>query len=307
MSYYEPLVYIVPPEQDGWLLKTIIMRKIHVSRALLARLKKTERGIMLNGTRVYISVKVKAGDVVELRMEQEHSDDILAQPLPLDIVYEDEHVLVVNKMAGMIVHPTVGHYTNTLANAVVFHWEQAGKKHRFRPVHRLDQHTSGAMAIAKTPYVDHILSEQLKQQHIERQYVALVYGAVAGDEGTIDAPIDRDPADPHTRIVTETGYRSVTHYEVMERFGEHMTKVKVWLETGRTHQIRVHMTHIGHPLLGDDVYYTDASHAMSAQLKRQALHAAKLAFTHPITKQRVAFAAPLPDDMREVIEFYATL
>lgn len=306
MTYYDPLIYIVPPEEDGWLLKTIIQRKMHVSRSLLARLKMTERGITVNGNRVYISVKVHAGDVVELRMEQEYSHDILPQPLPVDILYEDEHILVVNKSAGMIVHPTIGHYMNTLANAVMYHWQQAGKKHRFRPVHRLDQFTSGALAIAKTPYVDHILSEQMKQQQFERQYVALVHGALAHLKGTIDAPIDRDPNEPHRRIVTKAGYRSVTHYEVVEQFAEQMTMVHVWLETGRTHQIRVHMTHIGHPLLGDELYATDASHAMPYQMKRQALHAMKLSFTHPITQQRVAFEAPLPDDMKEAIDYYST-
>lgn len=307
MTYYEPLVYVVPSEEDGWLLKTIILRKMHVSRSLLARLKLTERGITVNGDRVYISVRVQAGDVVALRMEQECSDDIVPQELPIELLFEDEHVMVVNKRAGMIVHPTTGHYTNTLANGVMYHWQQAGKKHRFRPVHRLDQFTSGAIAIAKTPYVDHILSEQMKQQQFERQYVALVHGIIAQPKGTIDAPIDRDPAEPHKRIVTEAGYRSVTHYEVVEQFAGQMTMVNLWLETGRTHQIRVHMTHIGHPLLGDEMYYTDASRAMPYEMKRQALHAAKLAFTHPITKQRVAFEAPLPDDMKEIIHCYSNL
>lgn len=327
-DYYDPLVYVIPSEEDGWLLKTILRNRMHISRSLLARLKRTEQGIKVNGERVYVSARVRKGDRVEVRMEQETSDHILPQPLPLHIIYEDQHVMIVNKEAGMIVHPTLGHYTDTLANGTVHHWQQLGVKHRFRPVHRLDQYTSGVLAIAKTPYADHILTEQIKNQQFQRHYLALVHGIMADDEGSIVAAIDRDPNDPHKRMTTPSGYEAVTHYTVLARFEhaaeksrstaaqdidqaittrkaspnraaqEGMTMVKLTLETGRTHQIRVHLAHLGHPLLGDDLYGIANDPFMS----RQALHAVQLAFVHPITGEHCSFEAPLPSDMSEAVE-----
>jgi 23S rRNA pseudouridine1911/1915/1917 synthase len=302
MSYYAPIIYDIPAEEDGWILKTILQKRMHVSRSLLSRLKQTEQGIMLNGERVYISVRVSVGDRVEVRMEQEESTDILPQNLPLDIIHEDEHLLIVNKPAGMIVHPTHGHYMNTIANAVVYYWQQNGQNVRFRPVHRLDQETSGVLAIAKNPYVHQWISEQMIAQQTKKEYIALVHGRVLADKGTIDAPIDRNPESPHLRIVIDTGYPSVTHFEVVQRYPE-ITQVRLWLDTGRTHQIRVHMKSIGHPLVGDKLYLTDESgealqfNDPSLTMDRQALHAEKLGFIHPSTKQWIEFTAELPVDM----------
>ncbi|WNQ10225.1 RluA family pseudouridine synthase [Paenibacillus aurantius] len=339
MSYYDPLVYVVPPEEEGMLLKTILQNRLQVSRKLLSRLKLTEEGITVNGRREYISIKVRAGDRVEVRMAQEESDDILPEKLPLAILHEDAHVLVVNKPAGMIVHPTHGHYTGTLANAVVHHWKELGETVRFRPVHRLDQETSGVLCIAKNPYVHQNISEQMKANQVKKEYLALVYGLMKKDEGTVDAPIDRNPEAPHIRIVTPAGYRAVTHYRTERRYAG-ASLVRLWLETGRTHQIRVHMKHIGHALLGDKMYLpgpaldkrdrrgacsgeaaggeasqAGLSEAFPAQraglavpaslpelpLARQALHAAKLGFYHPGTRQWVEYEAPLPEDMTETI------
>jgi 23S rRNA pseudouridine1911/1915/1917 synthase len=306
MNYYEPLVYEIPLEEDGWILKTILQKRMFVSRSLLSRLKQTEQGIMLNGERVYISVRVAAGDHVEVRMEQETSADIVPQNIPLDIIYEDEHLLVLNKPSGIIVHPTHGHYINTLANGVVYYWQQSGQNVRFRPIHRLDQETSGVLAIAKNPYVHQWVSEQMIAHTTKKEYVAIVYGEVHEEQGTIDAPIDRDPSSPHLRIVLETGYPSVTHYKVEQRFMD-VTQVRLWLDTGRTHQIRVHMRSIGHPLIGDKLYFTNASgkafelNEASLAMNRHALHAEKLGFTHPATKQWIEFTAALPTDMLEFI------
>lgn len=305
-TYYEPLVYIVPQEEEGFYLKTILQNRMMLSRKLLSRLKLTEQGITVNGQRQYISVRVQAGDVIEVRMLQEESDDILPQELPLTILYEDEQLLVVNKAAGMIVHPTHGHYVNTLANGVVHYWQQQGKSYRFRPIHRLDQETSGALAIAKNPFIHQQVSEQMQEHRVKKEYIALVHGVMADEEGTVNEPIDRDPEEPHIRIVTESGYRAVTHYKVERRFRE-ATMVRLWLETGRTHQIRVHMKHLGHPLLGDKLYKlnldgesADASSAFG--LERHALHACLLAFMHPGTKEWMQFEAPLPDDLKRCIE-----
>lgn len=303
MSYYQPLAYTVPPSDDGLELRTVLQRRLHLSRKLLSRVKLTEKGITVNGERKYINARVQTGDLVEVRMEEEQSDDILPQDLPLDILFEDKHLLVVNKPAGMIVHPTHGHYVNTLANAVVYHWQQRGEQVRFRPVHRLDRETSGVLAVAKNPYVHQQVSEQMKVNKVEKQYLALVYGSVAQDQGTIDAPIDRDPQEPHVRIVTPCGYPSITHYRVVERF-EGETLVSIRLETGRTHQIRVHMKHIGHPLVGDKMYLPDSDIHLPdivPHLDRHALHAERLAFGHPVSGDWSVFTAGLPDDIANLL------
>ncbi|UUZ92974.1 hypothetical protein LJK87_48415 [Paenibacillus sp. P25] len=191
-----------------------------VSRKLLSRLKLTEQGITVNGERKYIDIKVKPGDLVAVRMEKEASEDILPQPMELDILYEDEEPLVLNKPAGLVVHPTHGHYTGTIANGVVHYWAQQGQSFRFRPVHRLDQETSGVLAIAKNPYVHQQISEQMQAHEVKKEYIALVHGWVETDAGTIEGPIDRDPQRPHIRIVTPEGYPAVTHYRVERRFRE---------------------------------------------------------------------------------------
>lgn len=306
MSYYEPLTYVVSPDEDGAMLKTILRSRMALSRKLLSRLKLTEEGITVNGERRYTSTRVRAGDVVAVRMEEEQSEDILPQDIPIDILYEDDHLLIVNKPAGMIVHPTHGHYMNTLANAVVHHWLQAGAKYRFRPVHRLDRETSGVLAIAKNPYAHQHISEQMQANEVEKLYLAIVHGRVGPDSGTINAPIDRDPESPHVRIVTEAGYPSVTHFDIVERY-ESASLVRLRLETGRTHQIRVHMKHIGHPLIGDSLYVPDPGSGYvrteeEEALGRHALHAAILSFCHPAGGERLRFEAPLPAELRDLIE-----
>jgi 23S rRNA pseudouridine1911/1915/1917 synthase len=311
-SYYSPITYIIPPEEDGWLLKTILHKRMEVSRKLLSRLKMTEQGIMVNGERVFISVKVQAGDIVAIRMETETSEDILPQPIPFEILYEDEHLLVVNKAAGIIVHPTHGHYTDTLANGVVHYWAEKGERYRFRPVHRLDQETSGVLVIAKNPFAHQHISEQMIAGTVDKRYTAFVHGVPTALAGDIDGPIDRDPEEPHRRIVTPDGYPSLTRYEVMDTYGAG-SRIELKLETGRTHQIRVHMTSIGCPLIGDGMYrhplYSEAVPtpaqseplaeiaALDAAMPRQALHAVRLTLRHPVLPETLVFEAPLPPDM----------
>lgn len=299
-TYYKPLEYVVPPEDDGIVLRTVLRSRLGVSRKLLSRLKMTERGITVNGERKYIDVKVKAGDRVAVRMIEETSDDIMPQPMPLDIIYEDEELLVLNKEAGLIVHPTHGHYTGTIANGVVHYWRERGECFRFRPVHRLDQETSGVLAVAKNPYVHQQISEQMQAHQLKKEYLAIVHGCMADDAGTVNAPIDRNPDAPHLRIVTETGYAAVTHYRVERRFAD-ATLVRLRLETGRTHQIRVHMQHLGHPLLGDKLYGLRGG-ATDAPIDRHALHACTLGLTHPMRKQWMEFDAPLPADMERCLK-----
>ncbi len=302
--YYEPIVYTIPPEEEGMLLKTILQKRMNISRKLISKLKLTEQGIMLNGKRVYISEKVKSGDRVEIRMERERSDDILPEPIPFEILFEDEHLLVVNKAAGMIVHPTHGHYTGTLANGVVYYWQTKGELYRFRPVHRLDQETTGVLVVAKNPYVHQHISEQMIAGTVDKRYTALVHGCPEQPEGRVDGPIDRNPDNPHLRMVTPDGYPALTLYK-LEEVWNGGSRIGLKLESGRTHQIRVHMTYIGCPLIGDKMYRITPDDAvqreqydqLDARMPRQALHASELSLVHPASGERMTFYAPLPDDM----------
>lgn len=302
-NYYRPLSVQVTDKENGMMVRTVLERRLGVSRKLLSRLKLTERGITVNDQRAYTNDKVTEGDVIAIRMEKETSTDILAEPLPISVIYEDDDLMIVNKPAGIVVHPTHGHYTGTLANGVVHHWLMKGEQVRFRPVHRLDEETSGLVAIAKNAYIHQQLSEQLQADEITKQYVAFVYNTPSPAAGTVDGPIDRDPDEPHVRIVTPSGYPSVTHYETAESYaGAAAALVRLRLETGRTHQIRVHMRHIGCPLIGDKMYGPGegASPEWEEAAGRQALHAERLGLTHPITKQRMEWTAPLPPELERL-------
>ncbi|MGO4543352.1 RluA family pseudouridine synthase [Paenibacillus sp. 2TAB23] len=304
--YYRPLIATVRDAEHGKTVRTVLERQLGVSRKLLSQVKLTEHGLTVNEVRAYTTAPVAAGDIIRVRMQREISEDILPQPIPIQIVFEDEDLLIVNKPAGMIVHPTHGHYTGTLANGVVFHWQERGEQVRFRPVHRLDEETSGLVAIAKTSYVHQQLSEQMQANGILKLYRAYVYGSPTPAQGTVDEPIDRDPERPHIRIVTPTGYPSVTHYETLASYNETSNRpasaVRLKLETGRTHQIRVHMKHIGCPLIGDKMYGSEQGSVEEWELEagRQALHAEILGFTHPITKRWMEWQADLPPELERL-------
>lgn len=307
-DYYDPILYIIQPQDQGMILKNIMQKRMGISRKLLSRLKMTDQGVMLNGQHVYVSTKVQVGDKLEIRMEREQSDDILPQAQQIDVIYEDQHLLIVNKKAGVIVHPTSGHYTDTLANGVVHYWQERGEKFRFRPVHRLDQDTSGVLAIAKNPYAHQHISEQMINHSVQKRYHAYVHHIPTVSQGRIEGAIDRDLIEPHMRVVTPDGYAAATRYQVLESFADRdIALVELELETGRTHQIRVHMKHIGCPLVGDRLYgyarpdkNLDVSTSISQldQLAgRQALHAVELGFVHPVTGEEMLFQAPLPEDL----------
>lgn len=246
--------------------------------------------------------KAAAGDIVEITIPQPERLEVEAEDIPLDIVYEDDELLVVDKPAGMVVHPAPGNHSGTLVNALMYHCGDALSSINgvIRPgiVHRIDKDTSGLLMVAKTDRAHNALSAQLAEHSITRRYKAIVYSNIKEDEGTVDKPIGRDPGNRLRNAVVYTNSKNaVTHYRVLERFGG-FTLVEAVLETGRTHQIRVHMAYIRHPLLGDTLY-GPAKNRYGA--KRQMLHAGVLGFVHPVTSEYMEFNSPLPQDFEDVL------
>ena len=266
-----------------------------LSRSYIQKLLK-EGGITVNGKAVKSNYKLNAGDVILVQIPDPEPMDILPEDIPLDILYEDEDLLVVNKPKGMVVHPSPGHYSHTLVNAVLFHCggRLSGINGVLRPgiVHRIDMDTTGSLLICKNDRAHQILADDLKEHNITRRYHAVVHGNLKEDTGTVNAPIGRHPVD-RKKMSTKApnGRHAVTHYRVLERFGNY-TYIECELETGRTHQIRVHMASIGHPILGDAVY---GPAKCPFKLEGQTLHAKILGIKHPSTGQYIEFDAPLPE------------
>ncbi|MGT2750229.1 RluA family pseudouridine synthase [Streptococcus orisasini] len=256
--------------------------------------------VLVNGRAQKAKYAVKAGDKVTYELPQEEILDCLPQDLPLDIVYEDEDVAVVNKPQGMVVHPSAGHPTGTLVNALLFHIKNLSSINGVvRPgiVHRIDKDTSGLLMIAKNDRAHQFLADELKEKKSLRQYLAIVHGNLPNDRGVIEAPIGRSDKDRKKQAVTAKGKPALTHFQVLERFGDY-SLLQLTLETGRTHQIRVHMAYIGHPVAGDPLY------APKKTLKGQGqfLHAETLAFTHPVSGQLMRFSAEVPAVFQETLD-----
>ena len=276
--------------------------------------------ILVNDVAVKSNYRVKAGDVVRLVLAHPTYEQLLTpENIPLDIVYEDDQLLVINKPAGMVVHPGHGNYSGTLVNALAYHFENLPMNSSERPglVHRIDKDTTGLLVVAKTEHAMAYLTKQFAEKTSEREYVALVWGNIEEDEGTVEGNIGRHDTNRMRMAVHESdekGKPAVTHYKVLERFG-YVTLVSCQLETGRTHQIRVHMKHIGHTLFNDERYggdsilkgttftkYKQFVDNCFKVLPRQALHAKTLGFEHPITKEFLRFDTPIPQDLQECIE-----
>ncbi len=275
-------------------MDTFVSLEAEVSRNRACEL--LEEGLVLvNGTKATKKTKLKIGDRVEITLPDPVEYEALPQDIPLDIVYEDESLLVVNKPKGMVVHPAAGNYTDTLVNALLFHCKDSlsGINGVMRPgiVHRIDKNTSGLLMVAKNDNSHNFLAEQIKEHSFKREYEAVVYGNVKTDSGTINAPIARHPVKRKQMAVAVGGREAVTHYEVLERF-EGFTHLRLRLETGRTHQIRVHMAYMGHPVAGDDVY---GPKKVITSLNGQCLHAKVLGFIHPDTKEYMEFDSQLPE------------
>ena len=292
----EERILEVTPDFDGKRIDQCLAASFSdCSRSFLQKLLKDGK-VSINGKTQKASSKVAAGDAVLVLLPEPEELNVDPENIPLDILYEDDDLLVVNKPKGMVVHPAAGHSSGTLVNAVLYHCRGnlSGINGVLRPgiVHRIDKDTTGALLVCKNDTAHRDLAEQLKCHSIRRRYRAVVQGNLKDDEGTIEGPIGRHPTDRKKMAINhKNGKDAVTHYKVLERFGQ-ATYVECRLETGRTHQIRVHMASIGHPLLGDTVY---GSSRNPYHLEGQALHAMILGFVHPRTGDYMEFTAPLPE------------
>ena len=292
--------YKIEEQHNGKCISMFLKEKEY-SRAVIIELKKTKTGIQKNGTWAGVNEILNTGDILEICLtEQGDSENIVPRELQLDILYEDEDILVVNKPYDTPIHPSVNNYNNTLANGVVHYYQQQNKPYIFRYIKRLDRDTTGVTILAKNLISASILSKRMKERGLSRTYVAFVEG-ITKEEGTIDLPIGREEGTIIKRKIDEKeGKHAVTHYCKLEELqveGKAVSVVALQLETGRTHQIRVHMASIGHPLLGDFLY-NESNH----MLTRQALHAASCAFYHPITGEYKRITAPLPKDMEVLMQ-----
>lgn len=294
------LQYQIKEKDHGKTIHMFLKEKLY-SRAAIIALKKTKTGIEKNGLWARVTESLETGDLLAISLlEKTRSENIAPKKRPLDIIYEDQDILVLNKAYDTPVHPTLNNYDNTLANGVMYYYQSQGKVFVFRCLNRLDRNTSGITIIAKNLISSGILSKQMQEGEVSRSYVAFVEG-ITDEKGSIDLPVGRAAGSIIERTVDSTkGKQALTHYQRQEVFyveGQAVSLVSLQLETGRTHQIRVHMAAIGHPLLGDFLYNKN-----NRMLGRQALHAAECGFYHPITGQYLKLIAPLPQDMARLIE-----
>lgn len=285
-------------DQTGRIDKVLTTLEPEITRSQLKNLI-NDGHVTVNGQAVKPKYKVQAGDKISLVKPEPQSLKLTPENIPLDIVYEDDDVIVVNKPQGMVVHPAPGHPDHTLVNALLYHSPLSTINGTFRPgiVHRIDKDTSGLLMVAKNDLAHQSLAEQLRNKTNKREYLALVYGQIKEDEGTIDAPLGRNPQDRKKQAVVKGGRHAVTHFKVIKRY-DNFTLVKCILETGRTHQIRVHMKYIGHPLVGDPLYGPRKVIGKNGQF----LHAALLGFKHPRTGKEMVFEAPLPENFQKMLD-----
>jgi len=286
------LTYEINSEYAGYSIDKYLKSQGY-SSANITAIKKMPNNVVIDGEWVHMNRKLQAGEILTVNISEDNSSEkIPPVKMDLDIVYEDDDIIVINKPAGLPIHPSLNHYEDSMANGLAYYYEAQCKPFIFRCANRLDKNTSGLTVIAKHLVSGNILSTMVKNREFHREYYAIVRGHLDEPEGTIDAPIGRVDDSIITRQVDfENGERAVTHYKVIDEKKGH-SLISIHLETGRTHQIRVHFKYIGHPLIGDHLYNPDFEY-----MTRQALHSHKISFVHPITKKAMEFIAPLPDDM----------
>ena len=289
--------YIIDEDSAGLRVEQFLRRKRY-SGQNLSEIKRMPKSILVNGVHYYMRQELSTGDHLQVRIcETQNSEKIPPTKLPLDIIYEDEDLLVLNKPAGMPIHPSLNNYTNSIANALAYYFQSQGKPFIFRCCNRLDRDTSGLTIVSKHLVSGSILSDMTKYREVHREYLAIARGSVTPSEGTIQAPLGRKEGTIIERTVDwEHGEDAVTHYKVVKEANGH-SLVSLRLETGRTHQIRIHMKYLGYPLIGDYLYNPDMEY-----MTRQALHSHHMEFTRPITGEHMSFTAPLPEDMARVMQ-----
>ena len=286
--------YEITETEEGMQIKNILRRKMGFSSRLLRKLKLSD-GVTVNGEKHKLFEVIHKGDVIQVKFPDEESH-FEPQEIPMDVIYEDEDIVIVNKQPGIVVHPTKGHPVGTVANALAYHMKKQGESYKIRFVNRLDMDTSGLLIVAKNSFAQENISKQMIEGKTTKKYIAVVDGIMTSLEGVIDLPIGIEDENAVGRVVTEKGQPSVTRYKVLRHLGEKRTEVELTLETGRTHQIRVHLAHIGHSITGDNLYGT-----LSGLIERQALHAAYLSFYHPRTCKQLELMAELPMDMKRLM------
>ena len=276
-------------------VRDVLKNYFLVSSRLLLKLK-NNNCVFLNNKKCSINSTISLGDIVSFSLDyEEDNSNIVATNIPLNIVYEDECLLIINKQPNVAIHPSMLHYDNSLSNGVKFYFDSLGLKKKIRPVNRLDRNTSGLVIFAKNEYVQEFLIKQMKNNTFSKEYLAILDGILNKKKGTIIAPIARKKDSIIERCVDESGDFSITHYKVIKEFNN-LSLVNFKLETGRTHQIRVHSSYIGHPILGDDLYGNKSS-----LIYRQALHSYKISFIHPKTREKMCFEIDLPKDMINIL------
>lgn len=297
---YREIEYTVT-EADGRLTAGEIMReRLMLSSREVSRCKLFEDGVMCKGNPIRVISELEPGEVLTVRLYEdiENGSLIIPSDEPIDIVYEDEDLILLNKKGDMVVHPSYAHYKDSLSNALAGYYKKTGQEHVMRVIGRLDRETSGLIIFAKNRHSASILSRKSERMSRRKEYLALCSGIFETKEGTVDAPIERIPRQRMIREVRDDGKRAVTHYKVEKELKD-FSLVRLRLDTGRTHQIRVHMSYLGHPLLGDNLYGKDIQD--NKGLTRAALHACHLEFEQPITGEKLSFEAQLPEDMQNVI------
>jgi 23S rRNA pseudouridine1911/1915/1917 synthase len=293
----EKFTYTVTIEDETKELqvKELLRHQFNFSSRLRTKIKK-HRGVMLNGSPAEPWAVPKAGDVIAISIPDEVSY-FIPEAIPISPIYEDDDLLIINKQPGVVVHPTNGHPDHTIANGVTQYMEDTNQSFKIRFINRLDRDTSGLLALGKNSHAQDGFVKQMKSGLVEKRYLAVVKGILSEDEGTIDEPLGRPDPDQVHRGVVAGGNPSVTHFRVIKRFDTGYTLLELILETGRTHQIRVHLSHLGYPIVGDTLYGTSDD----SLIKRQALHAESLSFLHPVTGKPLTLKAPLPEDMNELL------
>ena len=298
---YREIEYTVT-ESDGRLTAGEIMReRLMLSSREVSRCKLFEDGVMCKGNPIRVISELEPGEVLTVRLYEdiENSSLIIPSDELIDVVYEDEDLILLNKKGDMVVHPSYAHYKDSLSNALAGYYKKTGQEHVMRVIGRLDRETSGLIIFAKNRHSASILSRKSEHMSRRKEYLALCSGIFENKEGTVDAPIERIPGQRMIREVRDDGKRAVTHYKVEKEFKD-FSLVRLRLDTGRTHQIRVHMSYLGHPLLGDNLYGKDIQD--NKGLTRAALHAFHLEFEQPITGEKLSFEVKIPEDMKKAIE-----